>query len=168
MRTHILSAAIILIPFGSVGAQTPYSADEQAVRSVVQQVADSSHGQSAAAREALFADDAQIINAFGNRAQGRTEINSFWESMFNTGMFRTTKNEEKSLSVRFLTPKLALVDRFYEFSGQRGPKSGRELPPRDIHMTLVLRKSPAAWRIIYYSVADLRNLDREKAAAGAK
>jgi uncharacterized protein (TIGR02246 family) len=168
MRMQILAAVIALIPFGSVGAQVPYSDDERAVRSVVQQVADTAYGQSASAREALFADDAQIINAFGNRAQGRKEIDSFWESMFDTGMFRTAKNEEKSLSVRFLTPKLALVDRFYEFSGQRGPKSGRELPSRDIHMTLVLRKSPTAWRIVYYSVADLRNLDRERAAASAK
>lgn len=168
MRAHILVAVITLIPFAPVVAQPPSSADDRAVRSVVQQIADSAHGQSASAREALFADDAQIINAFGNRAQGRKEIDIFWESIFNTGMFRTTKNEEKSLSVRFLTPKLALVDRFYEFTGQRGPKSGRLLPPRDIHMTLVLRKGPAAWRIVYYSVADLRNLDREKAAADAK
>jgi uncharacterized protein (TIGR02246 family) len=165
---QILAALVALAPFGSVGAQAPFSDDERAVRSVVRQIADTAHGQSASAREALFADDAQIINAFGNRAQGRKEIDSFWESMFNTGMFRTAKNDEKSLSVRFLTPKLALVDRFYEFSGQRGPKSGRELPPRDIHMTLVLQKSAATWRIIYYSVADLRNLDREKAAATSK
>jgi uncharacterized protein (TIGR02246 family) len=165
MKSYILSTFIALIPLTSVGAQPAYSNDERAVRSVVQQVADTASGQSASAREALFADDAQIINAFGNRAQGRKEIDSFWESMFNTGMFRTAKNEEKGLSVHFLTPKLALVDRFYEFSGQRGPKSGRELPPRDIHMTLVLRKSAAAaWRIVYYSVADLRNLEREKAA----
>jgi uncharacterized protein (TIGR02246 family) len=168
MRAHFLPALIALVPFGSVGAQAPYSDDERAVRSVVQQVADTAYGQSASAREALFADDAQIINAFGNHAQGRKEIDSFWESMFNTGMFRTAKNEEKSLSVRFLTPKLALVDRFYGFSGQRGPKSGRELPPRDIHMTLVLRKSARAWQIVYYSVADLRNLEREKAASKPK
>lgn len=167
MRMQLLAAAISLVPIAPAGAQALYSADERAVRSVVQQIADTAHGQSASAREALFADDARIINAFGNEAQGRKEIDAFWESMFNTGMFRTAKNDEKSLSVRFLTPKLALVDRFYEFSGQRGPKSGRELPPRDIHMTLVLRKE-TTWRIIYYSVADLRNLDREKAAAAPK
>jgi len=168
MRMQVLAGIAALIPLGSVNAQASYSDDERAVRSVVQQVADTAYGQSASAREALFADDAQIINAFGNRARGRKEIDAFWESMFNSGMFRTAKNEERSLSVRFLTPKLALADRFYEFSGQRGPKSGRELPSRDIHMTLVLRKSAAAWQIVYYSVADLRNLEREKAAADSK
>jgi uncharacterized protein (TIGR02246 family) len=168
MWKQIATGFIVSIPLAPLSAQNALSNDERAVRAVVQQIADTAHGQTATARDALFADDAQITNAFGDRAQGRQEIDDFWKSMFETGMFRTTKNDEKSLSVRFLTRKLALVDRFYVFSGQRGPKSGRELPPRDIHMTLVLRRDGSAWRIIYYSVADLRSLDREKAARDAK
>jgi uncharacterized protein (TIGR02246 family) len=168
MWKQVVAGFIVSIPLAPSFAQNAPSNDERAVRAVVQQIAETSHGQTATARDSLFADDAQITNAFGNRAQGREEIDNFWRSMFETGMFRTAKNDEKSLSVRFLTHKLALVDRFYVFSGQRGPKSGRELPPRDIHMTLVLRRDGPGWRIIYYSVADLRSLDREKAARDAK
>jgi uncharacterized protein (TIGR02246 family) len=168
MWKQFVGALIIAIPLAPACAHNASSNDERAVRAVVQQLADSARGQTATSRNALFADDAQITNAFGNRAQGRAQIDDFWKSMFDTGMFRTVTNEEKSLDVRFLTRKLALVDRFYVFSGQRGPKSGRELPPRDIHMTLILRKNNRDWRIVYYSVADLRSLDREKAARDAR
>lgn len=168
MWKQVVTALAVTIPLTPLAAQDAYSNDERAVRAVVRQLADTARGETATSRDALFADDAQITNAFGNRAQGRRQIDEFWKSMFDTGMFRTATNDEKSLSVRFLTRKLALVDRFYVFSGQRGPKSGRELPPRDIHMTLVLRKNGTAWRIIYYSVADLRSLEREKAARDAR
>lgn len=164
MWKRFLAAFIAIIPFTPALAQHSYSNDERAVRAVVQQLADTARGESATSRNILFADDAEITNAFGNRARGRSQIDAFWKSLYDSGGFRTATNEEKSLSVRFLTRKLALVDRFYIFSGQRGPKSGRELPPRDIHMTLVLRKDGTVWRIIYYSVADLRSLEREKAA----
>ena len=168
MWKQIVAAMIFCAPFTPLTAQHTYSNGERAVRAVVQQLADTSRGETATARDALFADDAQIINAFGDQAHGRKQIDDFWRSMFETGMFRTTSNEEKSLSVHFLTRKLALVDRFYTFSGQRGPKSGRELPPREIHMTLVLRRDGTVWRIIYYSVADLRSLVREQAARAAR
>lgn len=168
MWKQVVAVMILSAPSVPLMAQNTYSADERAVRAVVQQLADTSRGETETARDELFADDAQITNAFGNQARGRRQIDDFWKSMFETGMFRTTTNEEKSLSVRFLTRKLALVDRFYVFSGQRGPKSGRELPPRDIHMTLVLRRDGTVWRIIYYSVADLRSLVREKAARDAR
>ncbi len=136
--------------------------DEKAVREVVNKIANTVQDESARARAALFADDALIINAFGNKAEGRKEVDEFWEELFKSGTFRTTKNEEKELKIRFLTPKLALVDRFYIFSGQRGPKSGREFPPRDIHTTLIMRKDKGRWLIIYYSVADLRSLPAQK------
>jgi uncharacterized protein (TIGR02246 family) len=164
MWKQIVAAMVFSAPLAPLAAKDAYSSDERAIRAVVQQLADTSRGETATTRDELFADDAQIINAFGDYAHGRRQIDDFWKSMFETGMFRTTTNEEKSLSVRFLTRKLALVDRFYVFRGQRGPKSGRELPPRDIHMTLVLRRDGTVWRIIYYSVADLRSLVREKAA----
>ena len=128
MKSYILSAFIAVIPVGSVGAQPAYSNDERAVRSVVQQVADTASGQSASAREALFADDAQIINAFGNRAQGRKEIDSFWESMFNTGMFRTAKNEEKVSACIFSLPswRLSIVSTNFRASvGQRAAENCR-------------------------------------------
>ena len=168
MWKEIVAALIIATPLTPVSAQNAYLNDERAVRALVQQLADTARGETATSRDLLFADDAEITNAFGNHAQGRAQIDDFWKSMFDTGMFRTVTNEEKSLKVRFLTRKLALVDRFYVFAGQRGPRSGRELPPRDIHMTLVLRKDNGDWRIIYYSVADLRSLDREKATPGGR
>lgn len=164
MLKHLLAALIICVPVATVSAQPKLSSDEREVRAVVAKLADTVHDQTAAARDALFADDAQIINAFGNRAQGRKQIDDFWNSMFSTRMFRTATNQEKSLDVRFLSKSFALVDRFYIFSGQRTPTSGRELPPRNIHMTLVLRKNAGTWRIIYYSVADLRSLERERAS----
>jgi uncharacterized protein (TIGR02246 family) len=144
------------------GQQSRKSADEEAVRTLISQIAGTVQGNGARARTALFADDAQIINAFGERAAGREQIGKFWDDVYSSGGFQTAKSEEKELKIRFLTPKLALVDRFYVFSGQRGPNSGRELPPRDIHLTVIARKAGRRWLIIYYSVADLRSIPARK------
>ena len=136
---------------------------ERLVREVVNKLADTLGSDRAQVRSSLFADDALIINAFGDKREGRKEIDKFWEEIFSSQMFRTSQNKEKEISVRFLTPELALVDRFYVLTGQRGPNSGRELPPREIHMTLILRKEKKHWLIIYYSVADLRSLPAQNA-----
>lgn len=162
-RLLFVLSVLFVLALGIRGQGNKRAEDEKAVREVVSKIANTVQDESARTRAALFADDAQIINAFGNKAEGRKEIDEFWNGVFNSGTFSTAKNEEKELKIRFLTPKLALVDRFYIFSGQRGPNSGRELPPRDIHMTLILRKeSKGQWLIIYYSVADLRSLPAQK------
>lgn len=152
-----LMLALLASAPGELSVSQP-ARDELAVRSIVGSLASTAQDQTATGRAALFADDAQIINAFGARASGRKQIDAFWKSIFESGTFRNSRIEEKALTVRFLTPTLALADRFYVFAGQRGPSSGRELPPRDIHLTLILRKHADRWLVIYYSVADLRTV----------
>jgi hypothetical protein len=62
------------------------------------------------------------------------------------------------MRVKFLTPDVALVDRFEEAPGQRGTESKRLLPPRRIHLILIMKRSGDGWLMAYYSAADLRDL----------
>jgi uncharacterized protein (TIGR02246 family) len=103
MWKQILAGFIVSIPLAPLPAQTPLSNDERAVRAVVQQIADTAHGQDASARDSLFADDAQITNAFGNRAQGREEIDDFGRACSRQACFglrRTTRRASASVFSR--------------------------------------------------------------------
>lgn len=117
----------------------------------------------AAGRAALFTDDAVVINAFGNRVEGRMAVDAFWVELYRSGTFAGSRIERLERRERMLGPGLVLVDHVECLTGQRGPNSGRELPPRIVHVTLVLRQTGAGeWRIAYYRAGDVRDLPRRQ------
>jgi hypothetical protein len=80
-----------------------------------------------------------------------------WFGLAGTGTFSTSVIEEKATTYRQLGETLWLVDYLELLTGQRGPKSGRELPPRRTHMTMIVaREAGDQWRIVYYRAADAR------------
>jgi uncharacterized protein (TIGR02246 family) len=110
-----------------------------------------------AGRAALFTDDATFINAWGCRVDGRTALDSIWRRLYHSTTFDSSRIELLDRRQRMLAPGLVLVDHLECLTGQRGPNSGRELPPRATHITLILRQErSAAWRIVYYRAGDLR------------
>lgn len=116
----------------------------------------------AAGRTALFTRDAVVINAFGNRVEGAEAIASFWKELYASGTFNQSKSERISLQRRELAPGLLLMDYVERLTGQRGPNSGRELPPRTVHITLILRQASGGWGIAYYRAGDVRELPRRR------
>jgi uncharacterized protein (TIGR02246 family) len=118
-----------------------------------------------AARAALFSDDAVFLNAWGGRVEGRQAIDSAWRRLYRSTTFDSSHIELLDRRQRVLGPRLVLVDHLECLTGQRGPNSGRELPPRATHITLVLRQEPnAEWRIVYYRAGDLREFAQREPA----
>jgi uncharacterized protein (TIGR02246 family) len=112
-------------------------------------------------RAALFADDALFLNAFGNRVEGRPAIDSALASIYPG--FTQAHIDRLDRKVRVLAPNLVLVDHVERLTGQRGPRSGRLMPPRTTHITLLLRQQqPREWRIVYYRAGDDRDMQQER------
>jgi uncharacterized protein (TIGR02246 family) len=112
-------------------------------------------------RAALFTDDALFLNAFGNRVEGRPAIDSARARIY-VG-FAQAHIDRLDRKVRVLAPNLVLVDHVERLTGQRGPRSGRQMPPRTTHITLLLRQQqPRDWRIVYYRAGDDRNMEQER------
>jgi uncharacterized protein (TIGR02246 family) len=112
-------------------------------------------------RAALFTDDALFLNAFGNRVEGRPAIDSALARIY-VG-FAQAHIDRLDRRVRVLAPNLVLVDHVERLTGQRGPRSGRQMPPRTTHITLLLRQQqPRDWRIVYYRAGDDRNMEQER------
>jgi uncharacterized protein (TIGR02246 family) len=115
-------------------------------------------------RAALFADDSVFINAWDDRRQGRAEVDKVWAGLFKkSGGFSTQKIEEISTTYSQIASDIWIADYVERLTGQHGPKSGREFPPRMIHMTLVIRREKeGSWRIAYYRAGDIRGRGPEQ------
>ena len=153
----IVTAVLLAPPCGSVLAQQkePSSPEE-----LISRFESTGGARDAAGRTALFTHDAVVINAFGNRVEGAEAVAAFWKELYASGTFDQSKSERISLRRRELAPGLLLVDYAERMTAQRGPNSGRKLPLRTIHITLILRRASGGWRIAYYQAGDVRELPR--------
>jgi ketosteroid isomerase-like protein len=157
-----LTAAALLLAVTTLRGQTP-GLDSASAAGVAQLLvrfdatASAAGRLDAAARSALFTDDATSLNAWGGRVDGRASVDSMWRRLYASSTFDSSRIELLDRRQRVLAPGLVLVDHLECLTGQRGPNSGRELPPRATHITLVLRREPdSQWRIVYYRAGDLR------------
>lgn len=118
-----------------------------------------------AGRASLFTDDATFLNAWGGRVDGRAAIDSTLGRLYSGPIFQSAHIEILDRRQHMLAPGLVLVDHLECLTGQRGPNSGNELPPRATHITLILRQEPSsAWRIVYYRAGDLREFAKRAPA----
>jgi len=109
-------------------------------------------------RAAMFADNAVFVNAFGLRADGRDSIGVIWRRIYTSGSFTSSTITRVDREQRVLAPDLVLVDHVERITGQKDPVTGREMPPRTAHITLLLRRYGSSdWRIVYYRAGDVRS-----------
>jgi ketosteroid isomerase-like protein len=114
-------------------------------------------------RTALFADDAVVINAFGGRYEGRARFGELWKGLGQSQTFAESQIEQLDMKYTQLAPNLWLADYVEMLTGQRGPKSRRELAPRKIHMTIIVKQESANdWRIVYFRAGDVRTVGDER------
>jgi len=153
---RIALAAQTLIAMSALPAQRPDTVPPAGVRAVIDRfkATEITQGQD---RAALFADDALVFNAWDSRFEGRRAVDSLWLGLARSGTFAQSQIEEKATTYRKLSDSLWLVDYEEVLTGQRGPRSGREFPPRHTHMTFIIaHRERDSWRIIYFRAADAR------------
>lgn len=157
---YLVVSAVFLVSCNSIVAQQQKQSPSP--EELISRFESTGSARDAAGRTALFTRDAVVINAFGNRVEGAEAVAAFWKELYASGTFDQSKSEQISLRRRELAPGLLLMDYVERLTGQRGPNSGRELPPRIVHITLILRRASGGWRLAYYRAGDVRDLPRRR------
>ena len=110
----------------------------------------------AKAYASLYAEDAQWINAFGDRRTGRSEIETFYTRLFGHPGERDTKTTMiGSPTLRLVRADVAVVQWVVLGEGQRDD-SGKVLPKRKTHHSLVVAKEQDRWVILNHLIMDER------------
>ena len=92
---------------------------------------------------AVWAEDGDLINPFGQSAHGRADIEKFFEKEQTTVMKGTTYKLE-SMSVRELEPNVAAADWDSVVTGMTDA-SGNAMPPFKHHVFVVFVKKGGHW-----------------------
>jgi uncharacterized protein (TIGR02246 family) len=156
-KLFALGALLILLPTVCSAQAEGGSEDEDSIKKVMQQWLESFERRNADVRNDLLTEDTVFINAFGVEREGKESVSAFWKELFATGTFDKSKVTITKEKIRFLRPEVAIVDRFEEVTGQRGPETGKSLAPRSVHLTFILIRKPEGWRVAYYRGGDLRD-----------
>jgi uncharacterized protein (TIGR02246 family) len=148
MRRWVLPhlTLILMLPTTTLVAEEPAapSADESAVRAVIQKYINARESRDPKAIEALFTEDADQLVSDGTWRRGRdTLVRGMLESSRRNPARRSITVE----SVRFLSPEVALVDGRYIQAGADGGKD------REMWTAITLKRVAGTWRI-----AAIRNM----------
>jgi uncharacterized protein (TIGR02246 family) len=126
---------------GEPGAQ---SADEAAVRAIVQKYVDAREARDPRAIEPLFTEDADQLVSDGTWRRGR---DSLVRGMLESSKRNPARRSINVESVRFLSADVALVDGRYI---QKGAEGGKD---REMWTAITLKRVAGGWRI-----AAIRNM----------
>lgn len=136
--------ALIAISAVTGAAQTPQSAsaDETAIRQIVQQLQDGWNAHDGKAFAAPFATDADYVVVNGQKLKGREAIEKGHTGIFTT-IYKESHNVGTVLGVRFLRPDVAVahVEWNLEFTAGGQTRKGRALN------TMVMTKEGGKWSI---------------------
>ena len=101
----------------------------------------------AKALAAVFTEDADHLDPFGQLDQGRPAIEkTLTERMTGKGPLRESTIVVQTETVRFPTPDTAVTDAEATLSGAYGP-DGSKAPPMDMHVTNIWKKVGGTWLV---------------------
>jgi uncharacterized protein (TIGR02246 family) len=138
-----LTLALLLTPL-TAKEPSAASADETAVRAIVQKYVDAREAKDPKAIEVLFTDDADQLVSDGSWRKGRDAL---VRGMLESSRKNPARRSITVASVRFLTPEVALADGRYTQKGQAGGKD------REMWTAITLKRGLDGWRI-----AAIRNM----------
>lgn len=95
---------------------------------------------------ALFEEDADFVDVFGNWFKDRSAIEQALTQRHAT-VFKDSLFAEKDFAVRFVRPDLALVHSVIELSGATD-RQGHQVPPGLGVVTAVVQGVAGSWRIV--------------------
>lgn len=105
---------------------------------------------------AAYAPDAEWTNAFGTVARGHDELDDFLSALFarfpaSTGAEESARGQR--VSIRYLGDEVAVIHNVTE-SSRGSSRTGRSV--RHVHITYVLHRGDAGWRIAHQMIMDAR------------
>lgn len=118
------------------------SADETAIRQIVQQVQDAWNAHDGKAFAAPFATDADYVVVNGMYIKGREAIEQGHTQIFST-IYKESKNAATVKSVRFLRPDVAVAHVEWNLEFREGGETRRGQAMN----TMVLTKEEGRWGI---------------------
>ena len=128
---------------GNTSQNVPKSADETAIRSLVQNCVDAWNKGSGEAFAAQFAEDSDFVVANGRHDKGRQQHVAAHQRIFDT-FFKGTRLWIQVKSVRFLKPDVALI---HSVSKVLKPGESDASPEPEFIQTWVVMKRNGAWLV---------------------
>jgi uncharacterized protein (TIGR02246 family) len=118
--------------------------DEEKIRARTQEFADAWNKHDPTAMAYFWSVDGDLVNPFGRRASGLTEIQRLFADEQSKAMKATTYTVT-GMKVRFLNPMTAVVDQDLEITNIAAP-DGTTMTMKP-HVTSVMTKSGGQWWI---------------------
>ena len=135
----VLALAVGLTPV--VGAQ---GGDEDAVKALTAAWAEGWNTGDMDAIGALYAEDSDYVNFFGETVSGRSAIQAAFAEI-NSTVYQGTKISIEPAALTFVKPDVAVSDTTWEITGL--PAGAPEVPTAG-QSTAVMVKQDGAWKIV--------------------
>ncbi len=100
-----------------------------------------------------YADDADWINAFGEKRKGREQIRAYLAHGFTSPEWLSRHSTPSTVSIRFITPDVAVVNSSRQTIGQK-TASGQLFPTRLTHDLRVFVHQNGRWEIVSHEIMD--------------
>lgn len=142
MRNWIAALAVLALALGLGSAAVADDAD--AVKAVATQWAEAWNAGDMEAVGALYADDSDYVNFFGQSVSGKAEIQASFSEIHST-VYKGSKISIETTSVQFVKPDVAVSDSVWELSNV--PKTEGPAMPTKGQSTAVMVNEGGAWKI---------------------
>jgi uncharacterized protein (TIGR02246 family) len=142
-RIVVLTAVLLAAALApAVGAQEASDAEE-AVKMVATQWQDAWNGGDMDAIGALYAEDSDYVDLFGETFKGREQIQANFTEIHST-VYNGGKISIETTSVQFVKPDVAVADSAWEMSGLAEAEG---VPSKGVS-TAVMVKQDEDWKIV--------------------
>ena len=122
-----------------------FSADERAIRAVIDEMTEAFNQHDARRLAGLYAADADLVNVYGTWLRGmsaiETGLHSMFEHIIKDSMLRT-----REVQVRFVSSDVAIAHVLNELHDQPAGGNGSSAPQLELSLR-VFRKDGKDWRV---------------------
>lgn len=146
MSLNAFALAMVLLASSPSAASAGNEEMKVAASGLLDRFAKAWSATDAHALAALFATDADFINPWGVKAEGRWEIEAFYAGAFRQG-FAGSKGEGRLVAVRAVSPEFGLIDARWRITNAKMPDGSPRADEQGILVGLI-EKTENGWRIL--------------------
>ena len=145
MRKGMIALAVLVLAAGVAGLVVAQETtdEEAAVKMVATKWADAWNAGDMTAVGALYAEDADYVNFFGQSVSGRAQVEASFSEVHST-VYKGSKIVIETTAVRLIKPDVAISDSDWEMTGL--PDEGPGVPTKGAS-TAVMVKQDGEWKI---------------------